>query len=147
MRGQSKNDMTWRIKVTFDGKLLPKEYITPDIRNTDPGWGSELFNRAIERLEFYLPTGHTLILSGMEEYNFFIEASQDLGGKNKGKAKIDAFWFCGKMPLNNLVEMWRVGDGEIIRERKIKGFEYDGGATRGWKKGSLNSQYLSRVIQ
>ena len=125
--------MAWRIKVTFSGNLPPKNYITPDIRHDDPGWASEIFSRPIEMLEFFLPTGHRIILSGMEKYNFFIEVLQSK--KTRGRAQINAFWFCGKLPGKDLVEMWRIGDGKVIRDRKPWGCEWGGGPTRGWKPG------------
>jgi hypothetical protein len=141
----NKNKLAWRIKVTFAGKLTPKEYITPDIRNNDPGWGGELFNRAIEKLEFYIPTGHKIILSGMEQYNFFIEATQDMGGRGSGKVCIDAFWFCGKLPGKNIVEMWKVGNNKVVRMQKPFGHEYGDGPTRGWKTG-IPGEYLSQLV-
>jgi len=136
-----KHKMAWRIRVTFSGKLPPKEYITPDIRHNDPGWASEIFSRPIEMLEFFLPTGHRLVLGGMERYNFFIEAVQSI--KTRGKARIKAFWFCGKLPGKDVVEMWRVGDGKVIRDRKPWGKEWGGGPTRGWKPGLTGNKPVS----
>lgn len=128
-----KHKMAWRIQATFAGKLPPKEYITPDIRYTDPGWASEVFNRPIEKLEFFLPISHTIVLSGMEKYNFFVEAVQST--RSKGRAEIKAFWFCGKLPGENVVEMWRVGNGIAVRDCKPWGREWGGGPTKGWKQG------------
>jgi hypothetical protein len=142
----NKNKLAWRIKVTFAGKLPPKEYITPDIRNNDPGWGSELFNRAIEKLEFYIPTGHKLVLSGMEQYNFFVEAVRDFGGWKSGKIQIYAFWFCGKLQETNIVEMYRVGDGEIVIDRKPWGHEYNNGPTSGWKVGEIGKPFTGIIL-
>lgn len=128
----NKNKLAWRIRATFAGKLPPKEYITPDIRRSNPGWGDEIFNRVIEKLEFFLPTGHRLVMSGMEHYNFFVEAVQVMSG---GKTGIQAFYFCGKLPGRNIVELWRVGDGQIVRDQKPMGCEWGGGPTSGWKPG------------
>jgi len=128
-----KNKMSWKIRVTFAGKLNPKTYITPDIRRHNPGWADEIFNRTIESMEFFLPTGHKLVMSGMEQYNFFVEASQSI--KGTGRVKIKAFWFCGKLPGKDIVEMWRVGDGKVTRDRKPWEREWGGGPTRGWKRG------------
>lgn len=130
----NKHKMAWRIRATFSGKLPPKEYITPDIRRNNPGWGDEIFNRTIESIEFFLPTGHRLVMSGMEQYNFFVEAVQST--RTRGSAEIKAFWFCGKLPGKNIVEMWRVGHGKVIRDRKPWGREWGEGPTRGWKSGS-----------
>jgi len=141
--GIPKHRMAWRIRVTFAGKLSPKEYITPDIRRNDPGWASEIFSRPIESLEFFLPTGHRLVMSGMEQYNFFVEAVQST--RTRGKARIEAFWFCGKLPGKDVVEMWRVGDGKVIRDRKPWGREWGGGPTRGWKAGVTSNRYASHI--
>jgi len=127
------HEMSWKIRVTFSGKLPPRQYITPDIRHNNPGWGDEIFNRTLESIEFFLPTGHRLAMSGMEQYNFFVEAVQST--KSRGRARIKAFWFLGKLPGQNLVEMWRVGDKKVIRERRPWGREWGGSATRGWKPG------------
>lgn len=135
----------WRIRVTFAGKLQPREYITPDIRHNNPGWGDEVFNRAIEKLEFFLPTGHRLVMSGMEQYNFFVEAAQST--KSRAGAQIKAFWFCGKLPGKDIVEMWRVGNGKVVRDRKPWGREWGGGPTRGWKPGELRGKAVSRLVE
>jgi hypothetical protein len=133
----NKNKLAWRIRATFAGKLPPKEYITPDIKSNNPGWGDEIFNRTIEKLEFFIPTGHRLVMSGFEQYNFFVEAVQDLGGglRNNGKTKINAFYFCGKIFGQDIVEMWRIGEGTMIRDQKPWGHEWGGGPTSGWKPG------------
>lgn len=128
----NKNKLAWRIRATFAGKLPPKEYITPDIRNNNPGWGDEVFNRIIEKLEFFIPTGHRLIMSGFEQYNFFVEAMQSFG---KASLSIKAFWFCGKIPNTEIVEMWVIRNGKMLRFREPWGHEYVGGPTRGWKAG------------
>lgn len=134
----------WRIRALFAGKLPPKEYLTPDIRHNNPGWDNEAFNRQIESLIFYLPTGHRLVLSGMEAYNFFIEATQNMSGK--GGARIEAFWFCGKLPGQPVVEMWRIGDGKVVRQRKPWGKEWGGTATRGWKMGMAGNP-ASKIVE
>jgi hypothetical protein len=133
----------WRIRATFAGKLPPRDYITPDIRRHDPGWASEPFNRPIERLELFLPTGHRLVLAGMEQYNFFIEAVQST--RTRGAAQIRAFWLCGKPPGRDIVEMWRIGAGRIIRDRKPWGREWGGGPTRGWKQGAAGDTVISGI--
>lgn len=134
----------WRIRAHFAGKLPPKQYLTPDIRHNNPGWGDEIFNRQIESLEFFLPTGHKILLSGMEAYNFFVEATQNMSSRDG--ARIEAFWFCGKWPGQPVVEMWRVGDGKVIRQRKPWGKEWGGAATRGWKIGLPGGEVVSNVI-
>lgn len=149
----NKKEFEWKIRVSFAGNIIPKTYISPDIRFNDPGWGSEIFNRKIEKVEFFFPTGHRLILSGMEKYNFFLEAAQDLGGKDSGKIKILAFWFCGKLFNSNIVEAWKINipqtfeeQGKVIRDQKIFGHEWNGGPTAGWKKG-INNKLISAIVQ
>lgn len=136
--------LAWRIRATFAGKLPPRSYITPDVRFTNPGWDSEVFNRQIEQIEFFLPTGHKILMSGMEAYNFFIEATQGLSGR--GGARLEAFWLCGKLPAASEVEMWRIGQGKVIRQRKAWGQEWGGGPTRGWKLGLVGAAPISRII-
>lgn len=138
--------LAWRLRATFAGKLPPKQYLTPDIRHTNPGWGDEIFNRQIESLEFFLPTGHRIVLSGMEAYNFFVEASDSLSGK-RGAARMEAFWICGKIPEQGIVEMWRIGQGQVIRQQRPWGKEWGGSATRGWKLGAIGSQPISTIVE
>lgn len=137
-----KRSLSWRIRACFSGKLPPVEYVTPDIRRHNPGWGDEVFNRQIESLEFYLPTGHRILLAGMEQYNFFVEASQSL---MSGKTDIAAFYFCGKVPCLPIVEMWRVGNGKVVRNRIPWGKEWGGGPTSGWRPGSPRVHTISTL--
>lgn len=142
--------LAWRIRVTFAGKLPPKEYITPDIRHNDPGWASEIFNRPIEMLEFFLPTGHRIVMnrivmSGMEKYNFFVEAVQSI--RSRLGAEINAFWLCGKLPGKDVVDIWRIGAGKVVHDQKAWGKEWGGGPTRGWKGGLCGNAVLSTISQ
>lgn len=138
-----RHQLAWRIRARFTGKLSPREYLTPNVWLKNPGWGDEIFNRVIERLDFFLPTGHAIVLSGMEHYNFFVEAAQSR--LTKGGAEIVAFWFAGKLPGRDLVEMWRIGKGGAVRTRKPWGQEWGGGPTRGWKRGAVGSDIMSRI--
>jgi hypothetical protein len=143
---EASHNAAWRLRATFAGKLPPREYVTPDLRHANPGWGDEIFNRRIESLELFLPTGHRIVMSGMEAYNFFVEATQDMS--RRSGAQIEAFWLCGKLPVEQpaQVEMWRIGQGKIIRLRKPWGQEWGGTATRGWKPGSVGNAPLSTLI-
>jgi len=140
-----KNRMSWRMRVTFAGNLPPKAYLTPDIRHNDPGWASELFNRPIEMIEFFIPTGHKIVIGGMEQYNFFVEAVQSI--KSRKGAEIKAFWLCGKLPGKDVVEMWRIGDSKIVKDRRSWGKEWGGGPTRGWKQGLIGNAIVSMILQ
>lgn len=139
-----RNQLAWRMRAVFAGKLPPKKYLTPDVRRKNSGWGDEVFNRTIESLEFFLPTGHRIILAGMEKYNFFVEAVQST--RTRGAAEIKAFWLLGKPPGQELVEMWRIGDGKVLRDRKPFGREWGGGPTRGWKDGAVGGRVLSLIL-
>ncbi len=141
-------NLAWRLRARFAGGLGAREYVTPDVRRTDPGWGSEMFNRQIESLEFFLPTGHRIVLSGMEAYNFFVEATQSMSRRDRANsgAKLQAVWICGKLPELPVVEMWRVGQGQVTRQRRSWGAEWGGSATRGWKMGIAGAAFVSRLI-
>jgi hypothetical protein len=56
----------------------------------------------------------------MDRYNIFVECSQSLGG---GRGAVETFWLCGLIPLSNEVEMWRVGNGRVVRKREVFGRE------------------------
>jgi hypothetical protein len=140
-----KQNNTWSVRAVFEpGRAgLAREYLSRDVRFHDPSWGSEVFSRRIESIEFFLPTGHRILMRGMERYNFFVECSQSLGG---GNGAIEAFWLCGLIPGTNQVEMWRVGNGRVLRKREAFGREWGGGPTSGWKQG-LPGRLLSRIIE
>jgi hypothetical protein len=139
----SSRQLAWRLRAVFGGNLPPKEYLTPNVWLKNPGWGDEVFNRIIERLEFFLPTGHRIILAGMERYNFFVEAAQST--RSRHSAEIKAFYFLGKLPGKNVVEMWRVGNGRVIHYQKPWGKEWGGTSTRGWKPGLVGGCVISRI--
>ena len=148
--------LSWRLRATFAGNLPPRTYTTPDVRHTNPGWDSEVFNRQIEQLEFFLPTGHKIILSGMEAYNFFIEATQVFSRGSRQGARLEAFWLCGKLPNPNPspltphsspIEMWRIGQGKVVRQRKPWGQEWGGTPTRGWKLGQVGPTPVSTICR
>lgn len=117
----------WQMRVSHaDGP----PYVTPDVRLGNPGWSDRPLWRPIASLELFLPTGHRLVLSGFEAYNFFAEASRPLSG---GPARLEAVWLCGRRGAS--VETWRVADGRIVRDVQPFGREWGGGPTRGWQAG------------
>jgi len=132
----------WNLHVCFASNGFSKEYWSGDLRRTACEWGDIVFS-PIESLEFFLPTKHVILLSGMEKYNFFVEVSENLGG---GKPCIEAFWLCGKLPGIDTTEMWRVGNQRVIRERKPFGREWGGAATRGWKAGNISGIVTSKLV-
>ena len=134
----------WRFEVTFAGNLPPRTYLSPNVWHSDPGWGSEVFNRPIDRLEFFLPIGGSILLSGMVAYCFFVEASKGLSGKSK--TRIEAFWICGRPPSSNTVEMWRIAKGKAVRQQKRFGAEWGGSPVSGWKAGIIGGDPISTLI-
>ena len=131
-------NMSYRIKVIFADKLMPRFYLTPDIRSKNPGWDSEKITRKIEALEFYLNGKYKLVLKGMEKYNFFVEATKSLTGK--GSVKLQAFYICGKIPGKNITDIWKIDTlrNRITRFRKQYDKEWGGSPVRGWKNGEPN---------
>jgi len=115
-------------------------YISPDIREKDPGWASEAEGKkvGIEQMSIALPNDQTLILKGYEKYNFFVEASQSLN--KQGAAKIEAFYFCGA--YRGHVIVWKIDyrTKQIIKDMKKEGHEYGDGATRGWRMGLIGEK-------
>jgi len=127
----------WTLKITFAGGGT---HTTRDVRAFDPGWGAMDPRHAIEALVFHLPTGHRVRLAGFEAYNFFIEASRNLSG---GPARIESVWLCGR--YGDKVDLWRVGNGKVVRDIKPHGREWGGGPTRGWLAGAPATRF-SEVV-
>lgn len=126
----------WKIKLTLIGGLT---YELNDVRSGNPGW-SDCQPVAIERLNFSFKgtdpkTGrednYELVLAGMKEYNFFVEATRNILG---GKTKIQGLWFLGKIPITNQIVGYVLKD-TIARINAIDGQEYNGMSTVGWKPG------------
>lgn len=141
-----KNKLGWRFRIQFGDGLMPQTFTSNDIRHENPRWHDETFGRRIETLNFFLPTGHVLILQGMEKYNFFVEATADMRGGNN--ARIEAFYFLGKLPNSPNVEIWCVRKGNVItRDQKPFGHEWGGGPTSGWKDGLVGSVVVSRIVK
>jgi len=138
--------MAFRLKVRFDTKLAPHELMTKDTRFHNPQWGDDAtFPHPIEYIEYYLPIPYKLLMYGMEKYNFFIEAV----GRNMGeRLKINSFWFCGVIPQTNKVEIWVINSNGIIEHmQKPFGKEYNGTASRGWRKGTPRNNHLSQLLK
>jgi hypothetical protein len=127
--------------LTFDDGVV---YNSPDIRRKDPGWASEYGAKrtGIRELTMRLPNGQALKLKGFEAYNFFVEASQALGG---GGAKISAFCFCGRWAGYVVVYRIDMKTGQIIKRMAMDGQEYFGSATRGWRRGLMGAKAESGV--
>jgi len=121
-------------------------YTSPDIRERDPGWASEDGAKRVGIREMILrmPRGIALILKGFEAYNFFVEASQALGGRG---ANIDAFCFCGRW--RGTVLSWRIDikTGKASKQISQYGKEYFGTSTRGWRMGLMGEKAESGIFK
>lgn len=122
-------------------------YNSPDIRSNDPGWATEAEEKivGIEQISIALPNRSMLVLKGFTKYNFFVEASQAINGN--GKAKIEAFYFCGAW--GGHVVLWKIDyrTKEIIKSMAKEGEEYFGSATRGWRAGLIGEKAESGLCR
>lgn len=135
----------WSFKATFEGDLPPRYYQSPNVLLANPGWSDEVFRRSLEQLEFYLPTGHRIVMTGFEQYNFFLEVAQDLG--RGGRGQIEAVYLCGKLPDQPVVYRWRIGGGRCVQDKVRWGMEGLGQPSRGWKSGVPGNKVDSLVVK
>lgn len=132
----------WCLRANMSGPGA--SFVSPDVRAGNPGWGDEdKFRHPLESLEFALPTGHRIVMSGYRAYNFFIEVRQSLGGR--GKPRLEAIYLAGE--FGGQVDMWKIQHGRIWRAQKPWGREYGGGATRGWRDGAPVGKPQTRIIE
>ena len=138
----------WKIHLTLANGM---SHVLNDVRTGKPGW-AECQPSGIEKLEFSfegknMDTGkkdsYHLILSGMKEYNFFVEAMRSISG---GKTTIKGMWFLGKLPDSNKIMGFVLAD-QIASVVSIDGQEYHGTATVGWKKGIVGGKVLYSVTR
>ncbi len=136
------NPLAWRMRIRFDTKTPPHEYLTKDIRFHNPGWADEDKFKPILYMELFLPVKFKLYLGGMEQYNFFIEALGDMTGG--GKAKIESFWLCGLSA--NKVKTWTIKQGSVMTKTHVLGTEYYGTSSRGWRAGVPSKNPISSLV-
>jgi hypothetical protein len=134
----------WKIRLTLEGGLT---HTTNDVRTGNPGW-AECRPSGIESIEFDfigkedgVETKYKIVLAGMSEYNFFVEAIRSVVGS---KTSIKGLWFLGKVPDTNRVV------GYVIRDKvqivnTVSGKEYSGTPTVGWKKGIVGGKVISTM--
>jgi hypothetical protein len=134
----------WRIKLTLEGNFVHE---LGDVRSGKPGW-AECQPSGILKVEFPFVgkvngknTPLRLILSGMEEYNFFVEAMRPIGS---GNTNIKGMWFLGKVPKENRVIGFVVGD-TCKKVNAFVGQEYHGTRTAGWKKGIVGGKVTAEL--
>lgn len=139
----------WKIKLTLQNdKLL----VLNDVRSSVPGWG-DCEPSGIRKLEFVFPgkdasTGKdipcTLHMSGMKEYNFFVEAMKGLSGNSK--VKIQGLWFMGKIPNSKRIVGFVIKDSVMVLNT-VEGEEFLGSPTGGWKQGIIGDKVVSTIIR
>lgn len=116
------------------------EWKSPNIFSKNPGWASEEngLSGGIREMRIPINKDKAIILQGFEKYNFFVEATQNLGGK--GGATIQAFCFCGAK--KGKVLLYRVNPlkREITKIYYEDGKEYGGSPTRGWRQGLFDQK-------
>ena len=139
----SGNGLAWKFRAVFVG--FKPAYLSRDVRVHDPGWSDEEFTAPIASLEFFLPTGHKVLMAGMISYNFFIEASQAFS--RRGGARLEAVWLAGRYPGSDVVAMWRIGGGQVIHKTVKFGQEWGGTAIRGWKPGDIGAEPISTLVR
>ena len=86
---------------------------------------------------------YDLIMSGMTEYNFFVEAMRGIG---KGKTEVKGLWFMGKIPNSNRITGFVLRD-KILSLNTEVGKEYSGMSTVGWKKGIVGNEVVSTILR
>lgn len=138
----------WQILLTFKGGMT---VALNDVRSVNPGW-AECNSPGIVKLEFSFTgkmegrpeeTPYSLIMTGMDEYNFFVEASKGIGNS---KINVKGLWFMGKLPNQPYVTGFVLGDS-IKTLNAPKGKEYYGAPTAGWKKGIIEGKVVSSITR
>ena len=99
-------------------------------------------NKIINRIFYKLPNGDFLCLGGYSKYFHYIEAVQDLTGKERGKTKIEYAYIMGRKGnkvksyritlINKPFDKYKLGDITVrdfnINDEKIKKLN-----NKGWK--------------
>ena len=138
----------WKIKLFLAGGLVHE---LGDVRSGAPGW-ADCQPPAIEKLSFSFQgmnfqTGtndsYELVLAGMKEYNFFVEASRSL---LSSKTKIQGLWFLGKIPNTDLITGFVLKES-ISKINTLDGKEYSGMPTVGWKPGVTDGKAFADIIR
>jgi len=135
----------WKINLFLeDGKVLE----LGDVRTSKPGWG-ESSPTKIAKMEFSFVGKEyekqqpmKLILAGMKEYNFFVEAMKSVVN---GKLTIKGLWFLGKIPNTNRITGFVIQDSMKIINA-VEGREFNGGPTAGWKQG-IPGTVVSTIVK
>jgi hypothetical protein len=120
-----------------------------DVRSDSPGW-SECVLGKIKKLSFSfqgidalskINNCYELVLEGMSEYNFFVEANKNL---LKGKTNILGFWFLGKIPNTNRIIGFVIKD-RVLKVNSTVNKEYNGFSSFGWKLGCAGGNVIADI--
>jgi len=139
----------WKIKLLLEGGLI---HVLGDVRSGNPGW-AQCNPSKILRIEFPFfgrdeftgkDVPYKMVLAGMKEYNFFVEAVRGVSGR--GKTKIKGLWFMGKLPNSDRIRGFVLKES-IMSLDTIVGQEYHGISTVGWKTGSVGDKVVSTIIR
>jgi len=139
----------WKIKLLLEGGLI---HILNDVRSGNPGWANCSPSK-ISRIEFSFLgrdefTGkdipYKMVLAGMKEYNFFVEAVRGVSGRDK--TKIKGLWFMGKVPGGNQIKGFVLKES-ILSLNTVVGQEYHGFSTVGWKTGLVGDKVVSTIVK
>ena len=100
-------------------------------------------DKPIKQIAIHLPDENLLVLRGYNEYNHFIEATQDIYGSIKFTLRYQ--YLLGK--LGDKVISYRITlfegknnrykMGDLTRREYERGKEYKNSPTKGWKKGII----------
>ncbi len=105
----------------------------------DTGWNS-LPGKPIHKFEYINPYGETIVLEGCAEYNHFVEVIQQMGGK----PCLARIFLMGASNGNVTVHEILLDEahlGHVITRECVRGTEYDGEPSWGWKKGSKVQEF------
>lgn len=138
----------WKIIVTLRGGTV---VALGDVRSGKPGW-ADCDPAGIAKIEFNFlgrdgegkDVPYTLIMSGMLEYNFFVEAMKPVGS-NKGIV-VKGLWFLGKKPDGQNITGFALKES-IMAVNALVGKEYHGTPTVGWKTGIIEGEPICRVFR
>jgi len=135
----------WKINLFLENGLI---LTLGDVRTSKPGWG-ESDPVKILRMEFSFMGKEygkeqpmKLVLAGMKEYNFFVEAMRSV---MNNKVTIQGLWFLGKLPGSNKITGFVIQDSIKI-VNATEGHEFNGGVTAGWKQG-IPGTVVSTIVK
>jgi hypothetical protein len=139
---------SWRIRLFFSNTAM---LMLPDVRSDNPGWRDSqclpiekmLFDfEGVDQLSKQI-INFSMEISGMEKYNFFVEAMQNV---ITGSTKVQSFWFLGKLFNSTAVRGFHLAGSGLSEVKAVFGKEFRGSPTSGWKTGVVGKP-ICRVIR